>query len=154
MVFTKVLPDSSLVFTIGPVKTDAERILGQAVKLTEDKNETKDMRTKRSLSYTALEKEPGTSRSVNLYYTLTKHPNLLQARNAYSDILKSNTNLPGQSALKGIGDEAWYHTDNENFSVIIVRKADLIMLMKVNKLTKNFSLEALKAVSKRIVSAL
>lgn len=124
------LSDSTSVFTRGPAKADAERILGQAAQLTEDKKETSDNRIKRSLSYTALDKEEGTHRPINLHYTLTKYPDSVLARRAYNDILKSNTNLPGQSSLTGIGDEAWYHSDSENFSVIIVRKSDMLMLMK------------------------
>jgi hypothetical protein len=151
---TNDLSDTSVVFNAVPTKIDIEKILGQTARLTEEKKEIKDNLIKRSLTYTSLENEPETNRAVNLHYTLTKYADSTLSKKAYVDILKSNSNLPGQTSLTGIGNEAWYHSDNENFSVIIVRKGDKLLLMKINKMTKKFSLEALKTVTNRIVSAL
>ncbi|MCX2454183.1 hypothetical protein OQX61_23130 [Pedobacter sp. PLR] len=149
---TNDLSDTSVVFNAAPTKIDVEKILGQSAGLTDQKKEIKDNLIKRSLTYTSLENEPETNRTVNLNYILTKYADSTLARNAYDDVLKSNHNMSGQTSLIGIGNEAWYHSDNENFSVIIVRKGDKLLLMKINKMTRKFSMEELKKVTKRIVS--
>lgn len=148
------LSDTSVIFNAAPTKVEVEKILGQAASLTDQKKEIKDNFIKRSLTYTCLENELETNRPINLHYILTKYTDSTLARNAYDDILKSNHNMPGQTSLTGFGNQAWYHSDNENFSVIIVRKGDKLLLMKINKMTRKFSKEELKKVTKRITSDL
>jgi hypothetical protein len=62
--------------------------------------------------------------------------------------------MPGLYPLKGFGDEAIIQTDTDHFQLIIVRKSEKIIRMKVNKVTKTTSIEELKRVTKNITDQL
>lgn len=135
-------------------KSDAEEILGQPVKLSSEKKELKDGMPRNSISYTGLTNDEKTNRSVNLYCIITNYTDVTLAKKAYAEIIKSNMSMPGQTPLQNIGNEAWYHTDNENFCYLLVRKNEHLLAIKVNKLTKKFSFPELKKVVEKIVLGL
>ena len=143
---------TSGVFYKALTKRDAERILGQTVKLTMAKKEKKDDVVKISITYTGLENEAGSNRQVNLHYSLTKYTDLGLATKAYALILKNNMGMPGQTLIKELGDEALYHSDDKNFSLIIVRKNENLLLIKINKQTKKFAKDELLKITEGIVS--
>ena len=144
----KVTSDSCL------VQADAEKILGQTAKLTESFSESKNNVTKFRCTYTANNIDPKTNKTSNLYYLLEEYKNVDSAQKTYTDILRQNENMPGLKRLAGIGDQAFLHTDNENFLMIISRKGDKILRMKVNKLTSRTSLNELQNISKTIIARL
>ena len=78
----------------------------------------------------------------------------LAAKNAYNGIKVANQNHEGVKTLQNIGDEAYFHSDNENFYFILVRKGKLMFRIKVNKITSKTSLDKFHQVSKRIADSL
>lgn len=135
-------------------QTDAEKVLGQTVKLTESSSENKDGITKFRCTYTANDIDSKTNKTGNLYYLLEEYKNMDSSQKAYSDILEQNKNMPGLKKLNEIGNQAFLHTDNENFLMIISRKDNKILRLKVNKLTSMTSLNELQNISKTITAAL
>jgi len=53
----------------------------------------------------------------------------------YHDIKTANEDHEGITTLTDLGDEAYFHTDSENFYFIMVRKGVIVFNMKVNKIT-------------------
>ena len=53
-----------------------------------------------------------------------------------------------------MGDEALQHSDNENFNMIIVRKGNKIVRLKVNKITGLTSAAALLATAEKITDSI
>lgn len=132
-------------------KADAEKIMGEPVALTEEKKELKDGVTKNYITYTALHKEALTNRPIALYSNFQEFKDSDLAKNAYSAITKNNAQMSGHSSVSGIGDEAWYHSDGENFGLIMVRRNEKLLIIKINKTTKTFSREELMSVCRRLM---
>ncbi len=135
-------------------KTDAEKILGQTAKLTESSSENKNGVTKFRCTYTADITESKINKTSNLYYLLEEFENADSSQKAYSDILAQNENMRGTEKLYEIGDESFLHTDNENFLLIISRKDNKILRLKINKLTNITSPNDLRNISKSITATL
>jgi len=135
-------------------KTDAEKILGQPATLTENTIEEKDDAVKYRCTYTATKNEAATGKTGNLYYMFEKYTNETSAKIVYAGIVAQNSNMPNFKTLNSIGDEALRHTDNENFDMIIVRKGDMILRLKVNKLTAFTSVTDLQTVAKKLAAKL
>lgn len=135
-------------------KTDAEKILGQAVTLTETTTEEKDNAIKYRCTYTATKKEAATGKTGNLYYMFEKYNDEASAKLVYAGIVAQNNNMPNFKTLTGIGDEALRHTDNENFDMIIVRKGNKLLRLKVNKLTALTSIKNLQVIAEKITAEL
>ncbi|HKO78603.1 MAG TPA: hypothetical protein VJU52_15410 [Flavobacterium sp.] len=135
-------------------QTDAEKVLGQTAKLTESSSENKNGIKKYRCTYTANIIDTKTNKTGNLYYLLEEYKNTNSSQVVYSDILKQNENMPGLKKLNKIGDQAFLHTDNKNFLIIISRKGNKIVRLKVNKLTSMTSLNELQNISKAITEKL
>lgn len=133
---------------------DAEKILGQSAKQKESTTENKNGITKFRCTFTANSADPKTNKTANLYYLLEEYPNEISSIKAYSDILEQNKNLPGLKKINEISDQAFLHTDGENFVIIISRKNNKILRLKVNKLTSMTSIDELQNISKKITETL
>ena len=122
---------------------DAEKILGAPVKLTANTYETKNGIFQNKCTYTAVFKggRPGVS---NLYCMYERYPDAGAAHKVYSSIVNSNKNVPGQEQLKGVGDEGYFHSDKQNFSLVILRKNNEMFRFKINKLINKTSADELK----------
>jgi len=75
-----------------------------------------------------------------------------ECEKAYENIVKFNDGATGLTLLHSIGDEALLHTDSSNFALIVARKENKMLRIKVNKLTNNTSLSKLKVLSARLLS--
>lgn len=135
-------------------QAEAEKILGQTATLTENSSENKNGITRFGCTYTATATDTKTNKTGNLYYLLEAYKNAEAAEKAYSDILKANENMPGLKELNEMGDQAFFHTDDENFALIISRKKNKMLRIKVNKLTSKTSLDELRNISKAIIASL
>jgi hypothetical protein len=124
-------------------RTDAEKILGLPAHQIESSAATNDDIVKYQCTWEATKEEV----KSNLYYISESYATNDLAHQVFADILSANHN-PGQSRPDGIGDEAWFHSDGSNFCLIIVRKGNKMLRIKVNKLTKDTSIEELKRVAR------
>jgi len=76
------------------------------------------------------------------------------AKNAYAGIYQSNSGHEGIEIVSGLGDEAYYHSDGENFYFFLVRKKEKMFRLKLNKVTSHSSVTNFKEVAKLITDRL
>jgi hypothetical protein len=72
------------------------------------------------------------------------------ARAAYAEIYNANSRHEGVEIVSGVGDEAYYHSDGENFYFFLVRKNKSMFRLKLNKVTSHSSVENFKEVARLI----
>ena len=132
-------------------QADAEKIIGQPSKLMESESETKNGILKFRCTYTARDTDSKTGKKGNIFYSAKEYPSANAAHDSLASIIMSNRNMPGWKNVTGIGDEAIVHTDKTNFQLVIVRKGNKMVLMKVNKVTAfTAPIETLLSVGQRI----
>jgi hypothetical protein len=141
-------PDS--VFT----KLDAEKILGEPAHLTDSATTLKADTLEYSSVYTANSKDPKTGKTGVIYFLFDQYVRVSIAQMVYSSIKTGNENHEGFKIIHDMGDEAYFHSDGQNFYFIIVRKGEKIFRMKVNKTTSTTSLTAFNQIAKNITAAL
>jgi len=123
-------------------KTDAEKILGFTAHQTENSTVSENNVVQHKCSWKATQDDLNSS----LYYIDEQHDNAESAHKVFEGIVVSNQNNSGQSRPE-IGDEAWLHSDGTNFCLLMVRKGNKIIRMKVNRLTKETSVDEMKRVA-------
>jgi hypothetical protein len=131
---------------------DAEKILGEPAVITENNTSTQANIKATRLTYKS--KAAQTEKSGGLYFLLEEYKLITDAKTKYSFIQASNENNPGFKPLTDVGDEAYYHSDGENFYFIMARKGTKVVTMKVNKITKTTSEDAFMETAKAIVTRL
>jgi hypothetical protein len=132
---------------------DAETILGEPAHAG-DTSTTKGSLIMHHYEYLSDKKDEKTGKTGALYFLLEEYPDTVSAHKRYDLIKKANEKNPGVETLNGIGDEAYYHSDGENFYFVMVRKGKNVFNMKVNKITSHTSLEQFKETYKQITHAL
>lgn len=135
-------------------QSDAEIVLGHAATLTESSSIKKNGIRRSRCTYSATSRDSVTQKLGNVYYLFERFEGVDECAKAYHGILTSNDNLPGFTVLKSIGDEALFHTDNTNFALIVARKKNRMLRIKINKLTSTTSLPELKNISAKLINRL
>ena len=135
-------------------REEAEKILGRPAHLVMSQSETKDNIRKYRCTYAADEKEIAGVQGSNLYILFEEYDRIVAAEESFKYLLSQNQGMPGLFTLPDLGDEAIIQTDNTNFQMILVRKSDKIIRMKVNRTTSSTSVNELKRVAKKITDLL
>ena len=137
---------------------DAEKILGQSVRLTENISKIEGDVRKSDCVYTGVSKDKVSGKDVNLYFSLEQkeqNPTVEQARQVFeSTYRKINEPELSVEVLSGVGDEAFSISNPLNFHFIMARKGEIIFRIKLNKATEKTSLEELKAFAKKFAEQL
>ncbi|MCD6011679.1 MAG: hypothetical protein K0Q79_1541 [Flavipsychrobacter sp.] len=131
--------------------SDAEKILGEPAHMTEGGTSVKNDTTVYNATYTANAIDAKTNKTGNIYFMFERYGKEQTAHDLYEYFRKANE-ANGINVLDGIGDEAYFHTDGQNFYFIMARRGAKMIRMKVNKLTSKTSKEEFMAVAKNIVS--
>lgn len=131
-----------------------EQIIGMPARLIDIKQETRPNVRRETTSYSALDKDPRSKQAVNLYYLKENYDNAELANTTFDAILADNRGLTGQAPITDLGDEAWLHSDQQNFILLMVRKKNQLIRIKINKLPPGFSSKDLLAAGRQIVAAL
>ena len=134
--------------------TDAEKILGAPAHLSDSSVERKPGVVTCHLAYKANAKDVSGQKTGAVYFVFEEYSQLPSAEKKYSSIKTANANHEGIKVLDDLGDEAYYHSDGENFHFIMVRKGAKVFVMKVNKITSTTSLDEFYLVSKQITKKL
>jgi hypothetical protein len=138
--------DMNAIFT----KTDAEKILGEPARFSDSATRTVADTIIFQSSYTAVASDKKSGKTGNVYFMYEQYKDASTAHDLLAYYQKANKKN-GAESVAGMGDEAWSHTDGQNFYFIMVRKGNKMMRMKVNKVTANTSLTAFKVVAKEVV---
>lgn len=80
---------------------------------------------------------------VVLYYIFESYENEAAANKKYDEFHSGNSNSSGFKNLTTLGDEAFFQTDSQNFGLVVARKGNEMIRIKVNKTTSKFSKENL-----------
>lgn len=129
---------------------DAEKILGQPVELITNSWNFAGDKTRFDCNYRSVENDTASGRETNLFFMLEESPDESQAKQIYADIWNSNKNHAGIEILSGVGDEAYAHSDKQNFHFVMARKGKFTIRLKINKATETTSFDELKAFAKKI----
>jgi expansin (peptidoglycan-binding protein) len=132
---------------------DAEKILGEKAHLTDSSVSTEQGTLIFKSSYKADAADPKNGKTGVVYFLIEEYLSDSSAHQVYASIKKANENH-GIKTLEGLGDEAYFHSDNENFYFIMVRKGNTSFRIKVNKITGNTSLDEFNSIAKKITETL
>ena len=133
---------------------DAEKILGEKAHLTDSSSSLKVDTFEYRSTYTANVKDRKTGKTGIIYFLVEKYASVSIAEKVYSDIRTGNEKHEGFKILHDMGDEAYFHSDGENFYFILVRKGERMLRMKVNKTTSTTSLDEFNLIAKNITATL
>jgi hypothetical protein len=132
---------------------DAEKILGEPARLSDSSTATGATAAVFRCSYTSINNDPKSGKTGVVYFLLEDYNDAGAAQKKYISIKTANEDH-GIQTLEGLGNEAYFHTDNQNFYFIMVRKGKKVFNMKVNKITSNTSLPEFNVVAKKITDAM
>lgn len=135
-------------------KTDAEKILGEKAFLSDSSSKIKKDTLESKSAYTTYSKDQKTDKTCVIYFMIEYYGQESSAINAYNSIKVANEKHEGIKIVHDMGDEAYFHTDNENFYFILVRKGKIMFRIKVNKITNRTSLNEFNVISKKISDGL
>ena len=133
-------------------ETDAENVLGEKCHLKDSSWGNKDNIVKFQSTYSAFAPDEKTGKTGVVYFMIEQYGSVKAAQEAYTTILKANSDHQGIKTLNDVGDEAYFHTDETNFCFVLARTSNLLFRIKVNKLTSHTSNEEFNKVSKRIAA--
>jgi hypothetical protein len=130
---------------------EAERILGEACQLKESSTSAQGGGHQFKSTYLAQSSDEQAGKIVALYYGFDSYASEAEAKKLFDTFKTSNQQRLGFETLTHLGDEAFFHTDNQHFGLVIARKGNEIIRIKINLITPKTSFEALKQVAAEVV---
>lgn len=130
-------------------EADAELIIGAPAHFTETGASDNNYKFGFNTTWMA-DSLDSLGRQVNLYFMYQQFMEPDSAIQSYASIKAANAGHEGIETLTGIGDEAYFHTDNENFYFIMVRKGNRELRIKLNKLIPTATKENFLTAARRI----
>jgi hypothetical protein len=139
------------------VQSDAERILGQPVRLTQDASVLKGDVRQCLCAYTGVSKDKASGQDVKLFFSLEQKevkPSAEQAREVLKSTKEENEHDISIVDLTGIGEEAILLSTDAASHFIMARKGAIIMRLQVKKSAEKNSLDELKAIAAKVFKQL
>jgi hypothetical protein len=99
-------------------------------------------------AYEANNVDEKTGRTGKVYFLIEDYPNTSYANTVYSYYKRSNETHPGFKEFHNLGDEGW---SGDSPVSVYIRKANKILVLKVNKMTSKTSTDGFNEVVKKIV---
>ena len=135
------------------IYAEAEKILGQPVRLIETISKIEGDVSKSDCVYSGISKDKISGKDINLYFSIeqkAQNPTVAEARQVFESAYRK-INEPDLSVqvLSEIGDESFLISNPPYFHFMMVRKGEIIFRIKLNKAAENTSLEELKAFAKK-----
>jgi hypothetical protein len=130
--------------------SEAERILGESAMLADSTTTMKNDVLTYNCSFKAVSMDSVSGKTGNIYFMFEDYNRPEAAHKVYENIRIANETHEGLTKLDDMGDEAYFHTDHQNFYFILARKGTRMLRMKVNKTTIHTSLDEFNRVAKEI----
>src|SRR4030095_1736312 len=157
------LPDSNIIAVNQPREisirsvdllslSDAKKILGENAHVSDSSASEANGQLTVKRTFTADNVDLETRKKGNIYFMFEHFDQDSSAHKIYSDIKKANEGHPGIMYLSGVGDEAYFHSDGENFYFVLVRKDSKLLRMKLSKITSHSSKAEFLNVTRKIVA--
>ena len=102
---------------------DAEKILGEPAHLADSSTAHREDALVYQCSYKANSEDVKSKKTGVVYFLVEQYNKVSSAQKKYSFIKTANENH-GIKVLNDLGDEAYFHTDGENFYFIMARKRE------------------------------
>lgn len=134
--------------------SDAEKILGEQSHLVDSSSTFEGRVAMYHCSFMADSKDEKSGKTGAIYFLSEYYSEVSTAKKKYSFIFNANKNNEGIKVLNGIGDEAYFHSDGQNFYFVMVRKETKVFNMKVNKITSKTSLDEFNLIANKITASL
>lgn len=138
-------------------QADAEKILGQSVRLTADVSGLKGEVRQCRCAYTAVAKDPISGQDINLDFVIEqkeRNPSVEQARQVMDSTKSENAHDAIITDLAGIGDQAFRLGEEPNVHFIMARKGAIVIRLQTKQATEKTSLEELKAFAREVAKRL
>lgn len=129
--------------------SDAEKILGEKAYITDRSMTPGEGVAVFKSTYTAKSTDKKSGKTGNVYFMVEQFAQDSSAKKVYTDIKIANENH-GIKVLGDLGDEAYFHSDNENFYFILIRKRTALIRLKVNRITSTTSLDQFNSVARNV----
>jgi len=133
-------------------KADAERMLGQPARLTQETSELKGDVRQCLCAYAGLSDATAGQNSV-LFFSLEQKeatPTAEQARQVLVSTKEANEHDTEILDLKGIGDEAILFSNDSSSHFIMARRGGIVMRLQIKRAAGTKSLEETKAFAERV----
>ncbi len=130
---------------------EAERILGEPCQLKEDKNSSENGGHTYKSTYVAKSSDEKSNKIVALNFIFESYGNEADAKKTFDAFKVSNQTADGFESMNNLGDDAFVHSDRKNFYLLIARKGNEMMRIKVNKITAKTSVTELKKVANDLI---
>lgn len=135
-------------------QADAEKMLGIAARVADDRIEQKANTRIAKCTYAASSNAESNGPAVNLYFMFEESATDEQARRMFAEIKESNKTHRGFELWAGVGDEALVHSETPNFHFVMARKGRYSVRLKINKAVETTSLAEVKNFVVRLVERL
>lgn len=138
-------------------QADAERVLGQPVRLTGDTSELRGEVRQCSCIYTGVARDPVSGQDINLYFSYEQKESgssAEQAQRVMASTKSENAHDASIKDLSGIGDEAFLLGANPDVHFIMARKGAVVIRMQIKQATEKTSLEELKSLASKVAKRL
>jgi hypothetical protein len=134
-------------------KSDAERMLGQSARRTQDTSVLKGDVRQCLCAYTGVSTDTESGQTSVLYFSLEQkaaNPSAEEARQVLVSTKEANAHDTSIWDLKGVGDEAFLLSNDSSSHFIMARKGAIIMRLQIKRGAGTKSLEELKAFAEKV----
>lgn len=133
------------------MQQEAGRIMGEGCTLKDSKSSQVNGEHRYECRYIANSSDTTAGKVTALYYVFESYGREADAHNTFDTFRTSNQNHPGFDLLANLGDEAFLHTDKPNFYLIVARRGNQLIRLKVSKIPPRTSLAELKNVANELI---
>jgi len=140
-----ITEDPSLLISV----SKAQKVLGDRALLYDSLFTIRKGVVTYNCSYQALTIDTS-GKAGKLFFMYEQYPAKDTAQKEFTRIRTINEKH-GLEDLPGVGDEAYFQTDNNNFNFILARKKEKMIRMKVNRISPHTSMDEFKKLAKEIV---
>ena len=133
-------------------QSDAEKMLGQPVRLTQDTSVLKGDVRQCMCAYAGVSKDKASGQDPVLYFSLEQkepNPSAEQAHQLLVSTKEANAHDTEIADLTGIGEEAFLLSNDLNSHLIMARKGTIIMRLQVKRAAGEKSSDAIKAFAEK-----
>ena len=133
-------------------QSDAEKMLGQPVRLTQDTSVLKGDVRQCLCAYMGVSKDKASGQDSVVFFSLEQkeaNPSAEQARQVLVSTKEANAHDTEIADLTGVGEEAFLLSNDLNSHLIMARKGAIIMRLQVKRAAGEKSSDAIKAFAEK-----
>lgn len=132
---------------------DAQWMIQAGAQRTESSHNQRPGRYTLNMTFTAIHPDENGD-TANVYFMFTEFDNIDSAKSSYDGIARANADHEGIEQLEGYGDEAYFHSDGENFYFLLMRKGHKEVRLKLNKIISTSTRDNFLAMAKKVAGKL